>query len=103
MRGILLIDDAEKGERAHGSAGPVACTLVAEGHVVTRTAGSAAARDPWADTDLDLVLVDLTHPRPGGTRWCRRIREHTEVPLIVRAAWDEEDDRVGTLAGGTQY
>jgi DNA-binding response OmpR family regulator len=48
----------------------------------------------------DVVLLDLMLPGIDGLEVCRRIRERTDVPVVMVTARGEEADRVLGLEGG---
>jgi two-component system KDP operon response regulator KdpE len=54
----------------------------------------AAARRP------DAAIVDLVLPDIDGVDVCRRLREWSEMPIIVLSAIGEEDAKVRALAAG---
>jgi len=59
---------------------------------------SAAAFRP------DVILLDLGLPDLDGVEVIRRIREWSQVPIIVLSVRDREDDKVGALdAGADDY
>src|SRR5664279_3195227 len=52
----------------------------------------------------DVILLDLGLPDLDGTEVIRRIREWSQVPIIVLSVRDREDDKVGALdAGADDY
>ena len=52
----------------------------------------------------DLVLLDLMLPGPPGTEVCRRLRERSDVPVIMLSARDTELDKaVGLGLGADDY
>jgi DNA-binding response OmpR family regulator len=63
--------------------------VVRNGHGALATAG-----------DVDLILLDLGLPDLDGSEVCRRLREVTDVPIIVVSARSEEVDRVLLLETG---
>lgn len=71
--------------------------LTREGYQVAlaRTGAAALAADP-----VDLVLLDLGLPDLDGRAVCRRIRENSNVPIIVVTARSAEIDRVELLELG---
>jgi len=48
----------------------------------------------------DLVILDLMIPKIDGWEVCRRLRQHSDVPVIMLTARDEEIDRVAGLTLG---
>ncbi|GAC1346477.1 MAG: phosphate response regulator transcription factor PhoB [Myxococcales bacterium] len=58
-----------------------------------REAGEAAAA-------VDLILLDLVLPDGNGLDFLRRLRERSDVPVIVLTSRDEESDRVAGLEMG---
>jgi two-component system KDP operon response regulator KdpE len=63
-------------------------------------AGLAAA----AAIRPDVILLDLGLPDLDGIEVIRRIREWSQVPIIVLSVRDREDDKVGALdAGADDY
>jgi two-component system KDP operon response regulator KdpE len=54
----------------------------------------AAVRHP------DAAIIDLVLPDMDGIELCRRLREWTEIPLIVLSAVGDEDAKVRALAAG---
>jgi DNA-binding response OmpR family regulator len=85
---ILLVEDDV------GIAEPLVEGLQRQGYDVTwvRTGREAVAADP-----RDLVLLDLGLPDVDGEVVAARIREHSQVPIIVVTARSDEIDRVTLL------
>ncbi len=98
MPEILLIDDDE-----------ALCELLGEylanvGYAV-RTApdGHQGLRDLFANPP-DLVVLDVTMPRQDGWETLRRIRELTDLPIIMLTARDDEADVLrGFSQGADDY
>lgn len=89
---ILLIEDDQ------GIAVPLGDGLRRDGFDVETT---ATALDGLAALErADLVLLDLGLPDLDGAEVCRRIRERSNVPVIVISARGEEIDRVLLLELG---
>jgi two-component system, OmpR family, KDP operon response regulator KdpE len=97
-RPVLVVDDEALILRA------LTASLGAAGyHVATAVDGrsaleAAALRHPAA------VVLDLRLPDMDGVEVCRRLREWTDVPIIVVSALDGEADKIAALdAGADDY
>lgn len=95
---ILIVEDEE------GLAGYVQLWLEQVGYTClwsrTGPEGLMQARD-WKP---DLVLLDLSLPGMDGWEICRRIRQASQVPIIMVTARGEEVDRVrGLKMGADDY
>jgi DNA-binding response OmpR family regulator len=92
---ILLVEDDDS------IAEPLAEGLRREGFAVRRAATAAAALESG---EGDLVLLDLRLPDGDGLDVCRRLRERSDVPIIIVTARGEEADRVvGLELGADDY
>jgi len=92
---ILLVEDEDS------IAEPLADGLRREGFVVDRAATGAEA---LAAAPADVVLLDLRLPDLDGLDVCKRLRERSDVPIIVVTARGEEADRVvGLELGADDY
>ncbi|MGH3937434.1 MAG: response regulator transcription factor [Pseudonocardiaceae bacterium] len=85
---ILLVDDDDE------IAGPLTTGLCRQGFEVSRATNGTQA---LAAKEADLVLLDLGLPDLDGLEVCRRLREHSTVPIIVISARSEELERVLSL------
>ena len=71
-----------------------------EGYLV-RTAGSVdEALDLVSVAPVDAAIVDLVLPDGNGLELCRRLREWSDMPIIVLSAIGEEDQKVAALKAG---
>ena len=95
---ILVIDDEPQILRALR-------TILTEKHFRVTTAsrgeeGLALA----AATPPDLIILDLGLPDMDGIQVCARLREWTQVPILVLSVRDNEHDKVAALdAGADDY
>ncbi|HEX5017344.1 MAG TPA: response regulator transcription factor [Actinomycetes bacterium] len=68
---------------------------------------AATGRDAlrrFDESQPDLVLLDLMLPDLDGLEVCRRLRQHSDVPVIMLTALGEEVDRVlGLEVGADDY
>jgi two-component system KDP operon response regulator KdpE len=75
--------------------------LLRDGGYETDTAETAGeALDRAALRTPDAAIIDLVLPDGSGIDVCRRLREWSEVPIIVLSAVGEEDAKVDALAAG---
>lgn len=93
---ILLVEDDDRVAAALRPA------LARHGMTMVRL---ARGRDVVAHTpEADVVLLDLGLPDVDGVEVCRRIREASDVPVIIVSARGEVDDRIlGLHCGADDY
>ncbi len=96
---ILVVDDEPRVVRL------VSTVLEAVGYQVIAAASGEPAIEMVALEQPDLVLLDILLPRsPDGYEVCRRIREFSEVPVIMLTAKAQESDVVhGFDVGADDY
>lgn len=98
MTKILLIDDEPRYLRL------MEANLVTEGYEVIKASDGLSGVELVAQKNPDLVLVDIMMPGMDGFATCQRIREFSNVPIIVVTAKGEERDRVkGLDLGADDY
>ena len=57
-----------------------------------------------ADTPVDLIILDIMMPRETGLEVCKRLRQSSNVPIIMLTAMGSEVDRVvGLEMGADDY
>jgi two-component system, OmpR family, response regulator MprA len=79
-------------------------TLRQEGHEVRAAYDGVEALQAAEEFAPDLVVLDLGLPRLDGVEVLKRIRDSSDVPILVLTARTELDDRVGGLdAGADDY
>ncbi|HEY8286246.1 MAG TPA: response regulator transcription factor [Chloroflexota bacterium] len=91
---ILVVDD-EEGIRRF-----VRANLAARGYEVDLARDGEAALEAAALRPPDLVLLDLMLPGLDGLEVLRRLREWSEVPVVVLSARGEDEMKVRALDGG---
>ena len=92
---VLVVEDED------GIAVPLAEGLAQEGFEVVRARTGAEA---LAAADPDIFLLDLRLPDMDGLDVCRRLREHSQLPIIIVTAREGEADRVvGLELGADDY
>lgn len=98
MSTILIIEDDESIGKG------IAFVLQKDGYSVTLSSSLAEGLSVFANSDIDLIILDLNLPDGDGLRFCEEIRRKSRVPILVLTARDMESDEVaGLLAGADDY
>ncbi len=91
---VLVIDDDPSLLRA------LRLGLQAGGHDVVTAANGQQGISKTAVSSPDVVVLDLGLPDIDGQTVCRRIRQWSEVPIIILSASGNEEGKVAALDGG---
>ncbi len=95
---ILLVDDEPlmiKGLKY---------TLEQDGYETVSAYDGEEALKVFAEQEFDLVLLDVMLPRMDGIQVCQRIRETSNVPIIMLTAKGEDLDKIlGLEYGADDY
>ncbi len=94
MARVLVVDDDRALLRA------LQVGLSARGHSVVAAANAEDGLSKVAFDSPEVVVLDLGLPDLDGLEVCRRIRQWSEVPIIVLSAIGLEDRKVAALDGG---
>jgi two-component system response regulator MtrA len=95
---VLLVDDQP------AILIPVKKKFEAEGFQVVTAANGALALEAFAESRPNVVVLDLMMPEVDGLTVVKRIREKSDVPIIVLSAKSEESDVVlGLELGADDY
>lgn len=82
----------------------VAELLRKEGFLIEEAEDAAAMDAVLAQTQPDLIILDLMLPGEDGLSICRRVRARNNVPILILSAKGEEIDRVvGLEIGADDY
>ena len=75
-----------------------------EGYTVETAYDGASAIDMAKTGDFDLIILDLMMPQVDGLTACMRIREFSNVPIIMLTARSEDADKIiGLESGADDY
>ena len=75
-----------------------------EGYTVETAYDGATAIDMAKTGDFDLIILDLMMPQVDGLTACMRIREFSNVPIIMLTARSEDADKIiGLESGADDY
>ena len=94
MAKILIIEDEPKIARF------VQLELKHEGYEVELAGDGRTGLEKALQADVNLVLLDIMLPGLSGLEVCRRIRQESEVPIIMLTAKDDVTDKVAGLDMG---
>lgn len=94
MARVLVVDDDPSLLRA------LRVGLAAGGHEVTAASTGRDGLSKVATADPEVVVLDLGLPDLDGLEVCRRIRQWSDVPVIVLSATGLEDRKVAALDQG---
>ncbi len=77
------------------------CTnLKARGYMVSTAVNGEEALVGVESDIIDLIILDIMMPKMDGVEVCRRVREWSNVPIIVLSARGDEKDKVKCLELG---
>lgn len=95
---ILLVDDEPRYVRL------MEANLMTDGYEVLKAYNGQEAVEMVAEKKPDLVILDVMMPVLDGFAACERIREFSNVPIIIVTAKGQEQDRVkGLDLGADDY
>ncbi len=95
---IVVVDDERAIRRFLSTA------LTAHGHTVHEAVNGQEALAAVVQHRPDLVILDLGLPDMDGIEVTRRLREWTEIPIIILSVREQETDKIAALdAGADDY
>jgi DNA-binding response OmpR family regulator len=94
MTKVLIVDDEPRYLRL------LEANLKTEGYEVITAADGSQAVDIFSSARPDLILMDVMMPKMDGFSATQRIRQFSNVPIIILTAKGDEQDRVRGLDYG---
>lgn len=95
---ILIVDDDENIRQI------IHFSLATANYSVIEACDGLQALQLFKKEKPSLVILDIGMPEMEGTDVCRQIRQHSQVPIIMLSARDDEFDRVlGLELGADDY
>lgn len=91
---ILVVDDEPRYLRL------LEANLRTEGYEVISAQDGMQAVETFSASPVDMILLDVMMPKLDGFAVCQRIRQFSNVPIIMLTAKGEEQDRVRGLDMG---
>jgi two-component system, OmpR family, KDP operon response regulator KdpE len=95
---VLVVDD-ERAIRRY-----LRAALNAQGYTVFDASNGQDALNAVVNDKPDLVILDLGLPDLDGVEVTRRLREWTQLPIIILSVREQEEDKIAALdAGADDY
>lgn len=91
---ILVVDDDPAISKF------LSANLRVRGYEVTTAMDGLKALEVVESEPIDLIILDIMLPRLDGVEVCRRIREWSQIPIIMLTARGDEKDKVACLELG---
>lgn len=88
MKKILVVDDEWKIRKL------IKDYLVREGYSVNEAGDGEEGLELFFQTTYDIVILDIMMPKIDGWSVCRKIREESQVPIIMLTARADESDQL---------
>ena len=85
---ILLVEDDDRTSRLKRF------VLERAGYMVTHAFSGENALEMFPNFTPSLVLLDVMLPQMDGFATCQKIRECSQVPIIMVTAMDQDEDKV---------
>ena len=86
---VLIVDDDRT------LADVIAFTFKREGFEIILAEDGEAAYRRWQDDAPDLIILDVNLPKADGFSVCKRIREQSDIPIILLTVRSDEEDILG--------
>ena len=95
---LLIVDDDER------IRGLLQKFLARNGFLVSAARDAAHARRILAGLEFDLIVMDVMMPGEDGLSLCKKVRQHSVIPIIMLTAKAEEENKIiGLEAGADDY
>ena len=91
---VLVVDDEKLIVKG------IKFSLEQDGYEILTAQDGEEALSVFNDNEVDLVLLDVMLPKMDGIQVCQRIREHSNVPIIMLTAKGEDMDKIMGLEYG---
>jgi two-component system KDP operon response regulator KdpE len=91
---VLIVDDDTLLQKS------LALFLIMNGYDADSAVTVREAEQSFEDRRPDLVVLDLGLPDGGGAEVCRRMRQVSDVPIIVLSGRSADDEKIAALEQG---
>ena len=97
MKALIVDDDL-------ALADVVSFTLRRAGFEISTANDGMTALERWQQERPDFVILDLNLPKLSGLEVCKRIRQESDIPILILSVRGEDDDIVtGLQVGADDY
>lgn len=97
MEKILVVEDEAKIRK-------IIISYLKEDYQITEAADGRKALEYFKQTDFDLIILDLMLPQISGEKVCQKIRQISEIPIIMLTAKSSEENKInGFNYGADDY
>lgn len=93
---ILVVDDEEAIRRF------LHVTLTSQGYEIIEAASGQEAISSVSSQQPDLIILDLALPDMDGVEVTRRLRQWTQIPIIILSVRGSENDKIAALDAGAE-
>lgn len=95
---ILIVDDEKEIREL------LEIYLKNEGYSVILAENGSVALEQMNSNEVNLIILDIMLPDINGISLCKRIREKSDIPIIMLSAKGEPNDRInGIITGADDY
>lgn len=88
MKALIVDDDRTLAD-------VIAFTFKREGFEVILAEDGDSAYRRWKEDNPDLIILDVNLPKEDGFKVCKRIREQSDIPIILLTVRSDEEDILG--------
>lgn len=97
MKNILIIEDEAKIRKLIKS-------YLSEEYKISEADNGKKGLETFSENDFDLIVLDLMLPEISGEEVCQKIRQISDIPIIMLTAKSSEEDKVnGFNFGADDY
>jgi two-component system, OmpR family, KDP operon response regulator KdpE len=93
---ILVVDDEEAIRRF------LHVTLTSQGYEIVEAASGQEAISSVSSQQPELIILDLALPDIDGVEVTRRLRQWTQIPIIILSVRGSEKDKIAALDAGAE-
>lgn len=94
MTNVLVVDDEKE------IADLVEIYLVSDGYQVFKASNALEGLDIMDKQDINIALLDIMMPGMNGLELCKKIREKSNIPIIMLSAKSADLDKILGLTNG---